>query len=293
MPARFGETPRSAISFLEKISLEEFSDLGHIGDILSRIDALAPENHAAKTAFDLALHDWVGKKLGQPWHKMWGLNLKKSPRSSFTIGIDTPEVVRKKVLEAEGFHILKVKLGRDNDREMIETIRSVTDRPLTLDPNEGWADRNDALKKLEWMATQGAILCEQPLPRTMIDDQLWLKERSPIPIIADESVFRLKDIRQAVGLFHGINIKLMKCTGLHEARRMIELAKGLDLKVMLGCMTETSCAIAAASQLSPLVDWVDLDGAALIANDPFTGVRLIDGRITPSDEPGLGIRKAG
>jgi L-alanine-DL-glutamate epimerase-like enolase superfamily enzyme len=211
--------------------------------------------------------------------------------TSFTIGIDTPEVVRRKTADAAPYRIIKVKLGRDNDRELIETIRSVTDKPITVDANQGWTDRDEALRMSEWLAARGIVFIEQPMPKAQVDDTAWLRERSPLPLIADESVQRLADVAKARGVFDGINIKLMKCTGLREAHKMITLARALDLKVMLGCMTETSCAISAAAQLSPLVDWADLDGALLIKNDLFDGATIVDGRITLPDRPGIGIVK--
>jgi L-alanine-DL-glutamate epimerase-like enolase superfamily enzyme len=293
MPPYLGETPASAAAFLKLVDPAAFPDLQQIATIGAHIDALAPGNPAAKAALDLALHDWVGKKLNTSWHRHWGLDLTRIPATSFTIGIDTPAVVRQKTLAAAPYKILKVKLGRDTDRELITTIRQVTDKPLTVDANQGWCDREDALRMSEWLATQGVLFIEQPMPKEQIDDTAWLRERSPLPLIADESVQRLVDVPAARGVFDGINIKLMKCTGLHEAHQMITLARQLNLKVMLGCMTETSCAISAAAQLSPLVDWADLDGALLIKNDLFTGAQLVDGKIIPTDEPGLGLTKCG
>ena len=220
-----------------------------------------------------------------------GLDPARAPVTSFTIGIDSPAIVRQKTREAGDFRIIKVKLGRDTDRAMIEAIRDVTDKPITVDANQGWKDRGEALKTIEWLAARGVILIEQPMPKEQVDDTAWLRARSPLPLIADESVQRLADVARAVGVFDGINIKLMKCTGLREAHKMIALARALGLKVMLGCMTETTCAISAAAQLAPLADWADLDGAVLIKNDLFDGATLVDGRIVPADRPGLGVTK--
>jgi L-Ala-D/L-Glu epimerase len=213
--------------------------------------------------------------------------------TSFTIGLDTPDVVRAKTREAAEYKILKVKLGRgrDVDRAMIEAIRDVTDKPVTVDANQGWRDRGEALAMIEWLRDRGVVFIEQPMPREQFDDTAWLRERSPLPLIADESCQRLADVTRCAGAFHGVNIKLMKCTGLREARQMIALARSLDLKVMLGCMTESSCAISAAAQLSPLVDWADLDGAVLIKNDCFEGATIVDGKIVLPDAPGIGVRK--
>ena len=293
MPPYLGESQATASAFLARVNLGRIADPYRLEEILPAIDALAPGNTAAKAAVDIALHDWIGKKLGAPWHRIWGLDPAKAPVTSFTIGIDTPDIVRQKTREAAPYKIIKVKLGRDpaTDRALIDAIREVTDRPITVDANQGWPDRTDALRIIEWLATRGVLFIEQPMPKENPDDTAWLRERSPLPLIADESVQRLSDVRRALGVFDGINIKLMKCTGLREAHKMITLARALGLKVMLGCMTETSCAISAAAQLSPLVDWADLDGALLIKNDLFAGTTIVGGKITLNDLPGIGVVK--
>ena len=155
-----------------------------------------------------------------------------------------------------------------------------------MDVNQGWKDKAFALEMIEWLATQNILFVEQPMPKEQVDDIAWLREKSPLPIIGDESVQRLPDVRKAWGVYDGINIKLMKCTGMREAHKMITLARALDMKVMIGCMTETSCAISAASQLSPLVDWADLDGAVLIKNDLFDGATIVDGKVTLDGQAG-------
>ena len=293
MPPYLGESQESAGAFFAKAAplLENVSDPFHLEEILPSIDALVPGNTAAKAALDIALHDWVGKKLGAPWFRLWGLDPAKTPVTSFTIGIDTADVVRQKTREASIYKIIKVKLGRDNDKEMIETIRSVTDTPITVDANQGWTKRDEALRMIEWLAERRVEFIEQPMPKAQLDDTAWLRERSPLPLIADENCQRLADVAKLKGVFDGINIKLMKCTGLREAHQMIILARALGLKTMLGCMTETSCAISAAAQLSPLVDWADLDGAVLIRNDPFDGAAIVDGKITLPDRAGIGVSK--
>ncbi len=291
MPPYLGESHQTANDFLSKVDLQQFEDPFNLEEILSYVDSIAPGNPAAKASVDIALHDLVGKLINQPWYKIWGLNPDKTPYTSFTIGIDKPEVVRQKVKEAEQYKILKVKLGLENDKEMIETIRSVTDKPIRCDVNQGWKNKEEALKMIEWLATKGVEFVEQPMPKEWYDEHAWLRERSPLPIIGDESVQRLPDIRKAYGAYDGINIKLMKSTGMREAYKMILLARSLDMKVMLGCMTETSCAISAAAQLSPLVDWADLDGAELISNDLFEGTKIIDGKVVLSNLPGIGVRK--
>lgn len=289
MPPYLGESIDSANKFLSSLNLGQFKDPFRMDDILAYVDSVAPGNCAAKASIDIALHDLVGKIMGQPWYKIWGFDPADSPNTSFTIGMDTPEVVRQKVAEAAPYNILKVKLGMATDKEMIETIRSVTDKPLCVDVNQGWTDKNKALEMIHWLTEKGVVFVEQPMPKTAIDDMAWLTENSPLPTIGDESVQRLPDVIKAKGVYNGINIKLMKCTGMREAHQMLTLAKSLGMKVMIGCMTETSCAISAAAQLSPKTDWADLDGNLLISNDPYSGVQVVNGKITLVDQPGIGI----
>ena len=290
MPPYLGHTVESVCAFLAKVDLEQFADPFQLEDILAYVDSLSEGDAPAKAAVDIALHDLFGLLLGQPLFRIWGLDAAKAPSTTFTIGIDTPEVVREKTLECAGkFNILKVKVGLDNDEEMIRTIRSVTDLPLAVDANQGWKDRQKALDEIFWLAEQGVVIVEQPMPRERLDDIAWITERSPVPIFADESIQRLRDIPAIKGAFSGINIKLMKCTGLLEARKMLTYARAEGLKVMLGCMTETSCACTAAAHLSPAVDFADLDGNLLISNDPFEGMTVRGGRMILPDRPGLGL----
>ena len=291
LPPYLGESHQTVSDFLSKVDLSKYENVFDLEKILVEIDKIAPGNTAAKASVDIALHDLVGKLLNQPWYNIWGFDATKTPYTSFTIGIDTPDVVRTKVKEAEEYKILKVKLGRETDKEMIETIRSVSDTPITVDVNQGWKDRNFALEMIHWLKERNVLFVEQPMPKTQIDDMAWVTERSPLPTIGDESVQRLEDVMKAHGVFSGINIKLMKCTGMREAHKMILMARALGMKVMLGCMTETSCAISAASHLSPMVDWADLDGALLIKNDVFDGTKIIDGKVILMERPGIGVVK--
>ena len=199
-------------------------------------------------------------------------------------------MVRGKTREVAGqFNILKVKLGRDNDKEMIRTIRSVSALPIAVDANQGWSDRQYALDMIHWLKEQGIVMIEHPMPKKQLDDIAWITQQSPLPVFADESLQRLNDVTALKGAFTGINIKLMKCTGMREAWKMVTLARALDMKVMVGCMTETSCAVSAAAQLSPVVDFADLDGNLLISNDRFKGMEVINGKITLNDLPGIGV----
>ncbi|MDD5714856.1 MAG: enolase C-terminal domain-like protein, partial [Bacteroidales bacterium] len=201
------------------------------------------------------------------------------------------EEVRKKTLETLDYNLIKVKLGNaeQDDKTMIDTIREVTGLPIVVDANQGWKDKDHALKMIEWLAARGVEMIEQPMPKLMLDEQAWLRDRSPLPIMADEACQRLSDIRKLHGAYDGINIKLMKCTGMREAREMISLAEALHMRIMIGCMTETSVAISAAAQFASQVEWADLDGNWLIANDIFTGMKVVDGRITLEDKPGIGV----
>lgn len=292
MPQYLGQTVQSVTAFLQKVDLSQFSDPFQLEDILAYVDSLSPGDTAAKAAVDIALHDLVGKLLGAPWYKIWGLNKDKAPSTTFTIGIDTAEVVKQKTREcANQFNILKVKLGRENDKEMIETIRSVTDLPIAVDINQGWKDREKAIDEIFWLKEHGIVMIEQPMPKEMRDDIAWITEKSPLPIFADEAIQRLKDIKDVAGAYSGINIKLMKCTGMHEAWKMLNYARAIGMKVMVGCMTETSCAVSAAAQLAPAVDFADLDGNLLISNDRFKGMEVVKGKITLPDRPGIGIEK--
>jgi L-Ala-D/L-Glu epimerase len=289
LPPYLKETQESVSQFLSKVNLAKFVDPFLMEDIQDYVDSLSEGDFAAKASFDIALHDLVGKLIGQPWYKMWGLNPEKTPLTCFTIGIDTPEVVRQKVKEAGEFKILKVKLGRDTDKEMIETIRSSTNVPLCADANQGWTDKQKALDMCHWLAEKGVFFVEQPMPKTAKDDLAWLTQNSPLPIIGDEGIQGLADVVPASHIYSGLNIKLMKCGGLRAARKMITLARALNMKVMIGCMTETSCAISAAAQLSPLVDWADLDGNLLISNDIYDGSKVLNGKIILPERPGIGI----
>ena len=288
MPPYLGESIESVTKFLGDLDLGQFNDPFRIEEILSYVDGTAPDNRAAKASVGIALHDLLGKIMGQPWYRIWGLSPEKTPNTSFTIGIDKADVVRQKVDEAAPYKVIKVKMGLDNDKELVEIIRSKTDKPLCVDANQGWTDKEKALDMCHWLKERGCMFVEQPFDKKMIDETAWLRERSPLPIIADEFCQRIPDVMRAYQVYDGINIKLMKSTGLHEAYKMAVLAKSLGMKLMIGCMTETSCAISAAAQLAPMADWVDLDGNLLIANDSFDGVKVVDGKITLTDKPGIG-----
>lgn len=291
MPPYLGETQKTASEFLSKVDLSQFTNPFELETILTYVDSLAEHNAAAKASIDIALHDLIGKIMEQPFYNIWGYKKNNTPNTTFTIGIDKPEVVREKVKEADSYKILKIKIGRDNDKEMIETVREVTNKQFCVDVNQGWKDKNQALDMIYYLKEKGCVFVEQPMPKENIDDMAWLTQNSPLPTIADEFMQRLPDVRRAYQVYSGINIKLMKCTGMREAHKMLELARSLGMKVLLGCMTETSCAIAAAAQLSPMVDWADLDGNLLITNDCYDGTKIQDGKIILTDRNGIGIVK--
>lgn len=291
MPPYLGETQESVVSFLKSVNLRQFKDPTQIADILGYVDSIVPNNTAAKAAIDIALHDLLGKINQKPLYEIWNINPQQTPFTSYTIGIDTPEILKLKTKEAHQYKILKVKLGTENDKKMIELIRSITNVPLYVDANQGWTDKYQALDNIHWLQEKGVELIEQPMPKEDLDAMAWLTEKSPLPTIADEAFQRLADVKKLKGVYSGINIKLMKSTGLHEARKMILAARKNNMKVMLGCMTETSCAISAAAQLSPLVDWADLDGNLLITNDCFEGIKIKKGKIVLNNLPGIGVRK--
>ncbi len=293
MPPYLGETTETVQRFLHQVNLSLYDNPSDLDAILDYVDHIMPGNTAAKASVDIALHDLYGKMQGVAWHKIWKLDKEKAPSTTYTIGIDTPDVMKQKTLEVVGqFNILKVKLGKENDKEMIQAIRSVSTLPLAVDANQGWMDKHQALEMIYWLRDQGVVMVEQPMPVAQLDDTAWLTAHSPLPTFADESVQRLGDIRKIQGAFSGVNIKLMKCTGMREAHKMMILTRELGMKVMIGCMTETSCAVSAAAQLSPMVDFADLDGNLLISNDLFKGVQISQGKLMLNDLPGIGIEKA-
>ncbi|VBB43472.1 conserved exported hypothetical protein [uncultured Paludibacter sp.] len=294
MPPYLGESQASVMEFLKKVDLSGFNDPLKIEEILQYVDSIAENNTAAKASVDIALHDLAGKIIGKPWYQLWGLDKEDIPNTTFTIGIDTDDVIREKVKEVEGqFKILKVKLGTSNDKRIIEAVRSVSSLPLAVDANQGWKDKHFALDMIHWLKEKGVVMVEQPMKKYNLDDIAWVTEQSPLPVFADESCQRLHDVERLKGAFSGINIKLMKCTGMREAWQMRNLAQVFGMKVMVGCMTETSCAISAASQLTPGIDFADMDGALLIKNDAFDGAKLTEGKMIPTDLPGIGAKKIG
>jgi L-Ala-D/L-Glu epimerase / N-acetyl-D-glutamate racemase len=261
--------------------------------VMSEVFSRVTGEWAGKAAIDIALMDWVGQKLGIPLYSYFGLDPKDTPLTTFSIGIDTPEITRQKTREADAYPILKVKVGLDTDEATIEAVRSVTKKPLRVDANEGWKDREEAVRKINWLETQGVEFIEQPLAADRIEDTRWIRSRVHIPVIADEACQHASDIPKLRDAYDGVNVKLDKSGGLLEAFRMIQVARAQGMKTMLGCMISSSVSVTAAAHLSPLVDYADLDGNLLIANDPFHGVLVEKGKLILPNRPGLGLTRVG
>lgn len=290
-PSRFyGETADSVIAALKVYGTMLPDDPFHLEETERRWETKLRGNAAARAALSAALHDLVGKRLGVPLYRMWGLDPCMAPKSTFTIGLDAPERIKAKVLEAEQYPILKVKLGTAQDIEILRAIRNATDKEIRVDANCAWTVKH-CLRMLPILDEFGVTVLEQPLPPHDHEGLAAISAQADIPVIADESCLTAVDIPPLVGKIDGINIKLAKCGGLREALRMIAVARAHGLMVMVGCMIESSLGITAAAHFSPLVDIVDLDGAALLADDPFIGAHIDGGQVTLPSGPGLGVRR--
>jgi L-alanine-DL-glutamate epimerase-like enolase superfamily enzyme len=291
---RYGEDAAGAIQALQGVrGLLQRADPWALETSLGEAFAALEGQYAARAALDVALHDWTGKQLGVPLYRLFGLDPAQAPLTTFSIGIDTPEMTQQKVREAGEFPVLKVKVGLDTDEATIDAVRAVTARPLRVDANEGWKDKETAVRKIEWLVSRGVELVEQPMPAAMLEETRWVRERVGVPIFADEACGRSGDVPGLAEAYDGVNIKLDKAGGLREARRMIHTARACGLGTMLGCMISSSVSTTAAAHLSPLVDYADLDGHLLIANDPWSGVDVQEGRLVLPDRPGLGLRPRG
>ncbi len=287
--ARYGEDAGTVLTALDDLAPRLGDDPSHHEAIIDRLASARPGDGAARASIDIALHDWVGKTRGVPLYRLFGADPKRAPLTSMSIGLDTIAAMQDRAREAVDFKILKIKLGRGDDREILEGIRRVTDVPLYVDVNEGWTDRRAAADTIRWMESIGVVLVEQPLAAADLDGVRYIRDRVGLPIIADEAARTPADLPRLASVFDGINVKLQKSGGLRMARRMIDEARALGMKILLGCMVETSIGITAAAHLSPLVDWADLDGHLLIGRDPFRGVLVQGGRLVLPDRPGLGI----
>jgi L-alanine-DL-glutamate epimerase-like enolase superfamily enzyme len=285
----YGESPETVLAALKLYAPHLPRDPFDLESTERALKNTLADNPSARAALSTALHDLVGKRLGVPLYRLWGLDPAATPISTFTIGLDTADKMRAKVLEAEPYPVLKVKLGTNRDDEILRTIRGATDKELRVDANCGWT-RKQAIRMLPMLEEFGVTVLEQPLPAHDREGLAAVTRAARIPIIADESCLVATDIPPLVGVVDGINIKLAKCGSLREALRMIAVARAHGMMVMVGCMIESSIAITAAAHVTPLVDIVDLDGAALLASDPFEGATIEQGRIVLPSGPGLGVR---
>lgn len=286
----YGETLETVLAALASYAPLVGDDPMQLEAVERRLELALHGNAAARAAISMALHDLVGKQLGIPLWQLWGLDRAAAPRSTFTIGIDTPAMLRQKVAEAAEYPILKIKLGSDNDLELLQTIRSATDKELRVDANCGWTPAH-AVRMLPVLEEFGVTVLEQPVVAGDLDGLAHIRRHARIPLIADESCVTAGDISALAGRVDGINIKLAKCGSLREALRMIAVARSHGMMVMVGCMIESSLGISGAAHVTPLVDIVDLDGAALLADDPFVGATIVGGQVALPDAPGLGVTR--
>jgi L-alanine-DL-glutamate epimerase-like enolase superfamily enzyme len=284
----YGENAETVIRCLDQIKDQVGDDPFQIESVLSGLNQQVEGNFSAKAAIDMALHDLVAKRLNLPVYRLLGLDGSRPLVTSYTIAIDTPQKMKEKTKEAKGFLVYKVKMGVEGDMEMVRAVREATDARIRVDANAAWS-LDQALEKIEQLKSLSIELVEQPIDPADKAGLKKIKEKSDIPIILDEQLMTSTDIPGVVGLCDGINIKLAKCGGIREAVRMIHTARAHGLRVMLGCMIESSVGIAAAAHIGTLADYLDLDGNLLLENDPYEGIRVEGGRLLLSDRPGLGV----
>lgn len=258
-------------------------------DVMQRLNKIIRLNPAAKAAVDMALYDIVGKILNVPLYKLLGLNAAHTAYTSFTLGIDSPAEMAKKALLARDYPILKVKVGTKHDLENLKAIRDVSSATIRVDANTAWTPK-EAIKMINALSPYHIEFVEQPIAPYDLKGLKLVRENVPVPIIVDESCVTVEDIPRVAEYVDGINIKLMKCGGISHALKMISVARAHNLRIMLGCMIESSLAITAAAHLTPLVDYADLDGNLLIDNDPYEGVKVVNGKLILPDGPGLGVK---
>ena len=288
--SQYAESHETVARFLDRIDPRRLS-FDDIPGSMEYLESVGPGNFPAKCAVNLALVDGASKAAGQPLHTFLGLGFPSpGPITSFSIGIDQPAIMAAKAREAESMPILKVKLGGPDDRRNFQAIREAAPRKIIrVDANAAWATREQALENIQWLAGDGLVeFVEQPMPVDAFDaDLLWLKERSPLPIFADESYQHASDVRRVTQGFHGVNVKLVKTGGVTAARQALVAARDHGLKTMIGCMIESSVLISAAAHLASLADHLDLDGNLLIENDPYQGVGCDRGRLGFDQVPAL------
>ena len=284
----YGESQETVLACITMFAGNLGDDPFAIEDVMNRLEKIIRRNPAAKAAADMALYDLVGKMLGVPLYKLLGLNAANTPHTSFTLGIDNPSEMAKKALAARDYPILKIKVGTKHDLDTLKAIRDVSSATIRVDANAGWTPEQ-AIRIIEEIAPYGIQLIEQPVYPADLEGLRLVRQHAPMPVFADESCVTVADIPRLADCVDGINIKLMKCGGLRQALKMIHVARAHGLQVMLGCMVESAIAITAAAHLSPLVDYADLDGNLMIEADPYTGVRVANGKLILPGTPGLGI----
>ena len=291
---RYKEDAKSAEAMLQSVqALVESADPFAYEKVLAQVFQKVKGEHAGKAALDIALFDWIGKRLNVPVYRLFGLDPADAPITTMSIGVDTPELTKQKVDEAADFPVLKIKMGIGKDEDTLKAIRAVTKKPLRVDANEGWKTREEALAKIQWLEQDGGVeFVEQPMRGDLTADHAWLRERVKMPIIADEACTEIAMIPALAGAYDGLNIKLDKAGGILEAHRWLSIARALGMKTMLGCMVSSSISVTAAAHLSPLVDYADLDGNLLISNDRYRGVTVQHGKLILPNGPGLGLTKA-
>jgi L-alanine-DL-glutamate epimerase-like enolase superfamily enzyme len=290
---RYHEDALGGQKALESIrSLLTSADPWEFDKLMAQVFRQLEGQFAAKAALDIALMDWIGKRLNVPLYRYFGLDPEDAPITTFSIGMDDPDTTRQKIQEADAFPVLKIKVGVGNDEATIAAVRAVTKKPIRVDANEGWTNKEEAVRKINWLESQGVQFVEQPMPAAMLEETKWVRQRVHLPLIADEACLSASAIPKLADAFDGVNIKLDKAGGILQAYRMIQMAKVLGMKTMLGCMVSSSCSVTAAAHLSPLVDYADLDGNLLISNDPYSGVLVEKGKLILPDRPGLGLKMA-
>jgi L-Ala-D/L-Glu epimerase len=290
LPPYLDDTPEDTVSYLDRaISVLLSAADRSFHEVLQLTKEISSPGNAGKAAVNMALHDLFAQKENKPLAGFLGLDFPPPVNTCYTIGIGPEAQLPQKIAQASDFHILKIKAGTTDDRKLIRAIRRQTYKPLVVDVNQGWRNKNAALDMIAWMKDHGVILIEQPLPKTMHDEMKWLVDKSPLPLVADESLKDENDFALVKECFSGINIKLMKCGGLDEALRLCGLARQHGMKVMLGCMAESSCAVTAMAHLSAAADFVDLDAPLLYTNDPFSGVKYLNGQVWLDKLPGTGV----
>lgn len=286
----YGESQETVLACIALFAGNIGDDPFAVEDIMHRLDKIIRLNPSARAAVDMALYDLMGKMLGVPLYKLLGLNAARTPRTSFTIGLDSPAEMSKKALLAKDYPILKVKVGTRHDLDIIKAIRDVSSAIIRVDANADWTPK-EAIKTINALAPYNIEFVEQPVAARNLEGLKLVRDNVPVPIIADESCVTVEDIPRVSGCVDGINIKLVKCGGIRQALKMIHVARAHNLQIMLGCMIESSLAITAAAHLTPLVDYADLDGNLLINDDPYEGVRVEKGKLVLSDRPGLGVKE--